>query len=61
MGQNGLWPEPINGVLKYLAMINIILAGFNIVPAFPLDGGRVLRSILWSWKNNLRWATKVSS
>ena len=60
-GKNAGWPKPTNGVLGYLAWINLILAGFNLVPAFPLDGGRILRSILWAVKHNLRWATHIAS
>lgn len=55
------WPETVSGVFQYLSFINILLAAFNMLPAFPLDGGRVLRSFLWHRKGSLRKATASAS
>jgi Zn-dependent protease/predicted transcriptional regulator len=52
---------PIGGVLQWLGWLNLILAIFNMIPAFPLDGGRVFRSILWAVKKDLRWSTRVAA
>jgi Zn-dependent protease/predicted transcriptional regulator len=61
LGTAAGWPVPVNGVFNYVMFVNFLLAGFNLLPAYPLDGGRVLRSALWKWKDNLRWATHIAS
>jgi Zn-dependent protease/CBS domain-containing protein len=52
---------PVHAVLGYLAFANLLLGAFNLLPGFPLDGGRVLRAILWGATRSLRRATEVAS
>lgn len=54
-------PGPTTEVLIYLGNINLLIAVFNMVPAFPLDGGRALRAVIWKMKNNLVLATRIAS
>ena len=53
--------QALHGVLAWVAYVNLVLLVFNLIPALPLDGGRVLRSILWRAKGNFGWATAIAA
>jgi Zn-dependent protease len=53
--------EPLLGVAKYLAYINLALVLFNLIPGYPLDGGRVFRAIVWQITGNMRRATLIAA
>jgi Zn-dependent protease/CBS domain-containing protein len=55
------WPPPVVVILGYLSLVNVLLLAFNLIPAFPLDGGRVLHSLLWQTTGDVRRATRWAS
>lgn len=54
-------PDGIEGVVAWLALINFVVLVFNLLPALPLDGGRLLHAALWRIRGDLGWATQIGS
>jgi len=50
----------VSQVFRHLGIVNWVLAGFNILPGMPLDGGRVLRAVVWQFNKNYREATRIA-
>lgn len=54
-------PRPVASVAGYIAILNFVLAVFNLIPGFPLDGGRLFRSLVWQMSGDMRKATRWAS
>lgn len=55
------WSRAVVGVLSVLGTANFAIAALNLLPALPLDGGRLLRAIVWVWKKDFASASRVAS
>jgi len=56
-----VWGELLAAVFGWLGTINLILAGFNLFPGTPLDGGHLLRAVVWAWTGSAERATRVAA
>ena len=62
VGLNSISPHPIlQSLVQYLFMLNLIIAVFNLIPGFPLDGGRIVRALIWKATKNIKAATRIAS
>ncbi len=61
LGRSASWTIAVTGVARYLASINLLLAIFNLLPGFPLDGGRLFRAVVWKITGDLKKATRIAS
>ncbi len=61
LGGAAALPQSVDGVVFWLGYINLFVLAFNLLPALPLDGGRLLHAGLWAYRRDLRWATQVGA
>src|SRR5208283_934020 len=54
-------PNAVSAVVTYQVYVNVVLLGFNLVPAFPMDGGRIARALMWRRSGDLAGATRVAA
>jgi len=55
------FPRYLLSIFEYLFILNLVVGLFNLVPGFPLDGGRILRAALWGWSKDIKKATGIAS